>query len=210
MNASDSPPPDQEESDAPDSPPPHPELDDQKSAVSPLSEVEGNDERPMEEEEEEPEVVFEVTEATESGKVTSDDQIHSDDESEDLQSPGQGSVSPDVDQWVSCIDETEEEDVFPPPPPPVFFNEDLEVLEEETPPLLLLPPASARTIETAQMHQSLRARGARLHPDLPKRWHWPWGGLAWIVTGKLWTLRIPVVPVRSPQLPGPRTSTVSP
>ncbi|XP_034462276.1 cordon-bleu protein-like 1 [Hippoglossus hippoglossus] len=129
--ASDSPPPDQEALNAPDSPPPPPELDDQKSTVSPLSEVEGNDERPTEEEEEEPEVVFEVTAATESDKVTSDDQINSDNESEDLQSPGRGSVSTNVDQWVSCTDETEEEDVFPPPPPPVFFNEDLEVLEEE-------------------------------------------------------------------------------
>ncbi|CAB1451028.1 unnamed protein product [Pleuronectes platessa] len=124
-----SPPPAQEASDAPDSHPPPPDLADQKRMVSPLSEVEGNDERPMEGEEEEPEVVSEVTAATESNKL-SDCQINSNDESEDLQNPGPGSVSGGVDQWVSCTDETEEEDVFPPPPPPVFFNEDLEPLEE--------------------------------------------------------------------------------
>ncbi|XP_053273584.1 cordon-bleu protein-like 1 [Pleuronectes platessa] len=123
------PPPAQEASDAPDSHPPPPDLADQKRMVSPLSEVEGNDERPMEGEEEEPEVVSEVTAATESNKL-SDCQINSNDESEDLQNPGPGSVSGGVDQWVSCTDETEEEDVFPPPPPPVFFSEDLEPLEE--------------------------------------------------------------------------------
>ncbi|XP_060923326.1 cell surface glycoprotein 1-like [Limanda limanda] len=130
-NAPDTPPPDQEASDAPDSPPLPPDLDDQKRTVSPLSEVEGNDERSTQGEEEEPEVLSEVTAATESNKLASDCQITSDYKSVDLQNPGGGSVSVDVDQWVSCTEETEEEDVFPPPPPPVFFNEDLDVPEEE-------------------------------------------------------------------------------
>ncbi|XP_069377503.1 protein cordon-bleu-like [Paralichthys olivaceus] len=128
-NAPDSPPPAQEAPDAPDSPPSAQDSDDQDRTVSPLSEVEGNDEGAMEKEEGEPESLSEVTAAAESEKLTSDGQINADDESEDLKSPGRRSVSTDMDQWGSCTDETAE-DVFPPPPPPVFFNEDLEVLED--------------------------------------------------------------------------------
>ncbi|XP_067439445.1 cordon-bleu protein-like 1 [Thunnus thynnus] len=132
-------------SDAPASPPSPHDLDSQDCPGSPLSEVGDTDEKL--EEEEEPEDTSDVTQAPSSDcsdeELTGDDQINSETQSELLQSPSAQSLSTDTDQYGSCVDEREgeevvqeeeeeEEDSFPPPPSPVFFNEDIEVLQEST------------------------------------------------------------------------------
>lgn len=130
-------------SDMPASPPSPHDLDGQDCPGSPLSEVRDTDEKL--EEEEEPEVTSEVTQAPPSDcsdeELTGDDQINSETQSELFQSPSAQSLSTDTDQYGSCVDEEEgeevvqeeeEEDSFPPPPSPVFFNEDIEVLQERT------------------------------------------------------------------------------